>query len=142
MHAKFVYYNYTLDLYINYRAWHYKNYHMIKIGSHFIEQKASKINHVALVIQYSNQLFANTEQLVNIEIEYLFSFIHYTNKPQSNYALTITNCIEKSPHYSSLTRTEYCSRPQHLYFWYWSFDTVMQCEETLLKLLPSIDPLM
>ena len=82
---------------------------MIKIGSHFVGQKASKIGHVLLVFQYSNQLFENMEQLVNIEIEYLFSFIHYTNRVQSNYALTITNCIEKSPHYSSLTRTEYCS---------------------------------
>ena len=82
---------------------------MIKIGSHFVGQKASKINHVPLVIQYSNQLFENKEQLENIDIEYLFSFIPYTNKPQSNYALTITNCIEKSPHYSYLTRTEYCS---------------------------------
>ena len=42
---------------------------MIKIGSHFVGEKASKINHFTLIIQYSNQLFENKEQLVNIEIE-------------------------------------------------------------------------
>ena len=64
---------------------------MTKIGSHFIGQKASKINLILLIIQYSNQLFENKEQLVNIDIEYLFDFIRYTNRVQSNYACTDNN---------------------------------------------------
>ena len=35
----------------NYRAWHYKNYHVTKIGSHFVGQKGNQINCVSLVIQ-------------------------------------------------------------------------------------------
>ena len=58
----------------NYRAWHYKNYHVTKTGSHFVGQKGNQINRVSLVIQYSNQVFENKEQLANIDIEYLFSF--------------------------------------------------------------------
>ena len=64
---------------------------MTKIGSHFIGQNASKINLILLIIQYSNQLFENKEQLVNIDIEYLFDFIRYTNRVQSNYACTDNN---------------------------------------------------
>ena len=36
----------------NYRAWHYKNYHVTKTGSHFVGQKGNQINRVSLVIQY------------------------------------------------------------------------------------------
>ena len=46
----------------NYRAWHYKNYHVTKTGSHFVGQKGKQINRVSLVIQYSNQVFENKEQ--------------------------------------------------------------------------------
>ena len=49
----------------NYRAWHYKSYHMPKIGSHL---------RASLTIQYLNQVFDNKEQLINIDIVYLFSF--------------------------------------------------------------------
>ena len=34
----------------NYRAWHYKNYHVPKIGSHFVGQKRSKVYRVSLTI--------------------------------------------------------------------------------------------
>ena len=34
----------------NYRAWHYKNYHVPKIGSHFVGQKRNKVNRVSLTI--------------------------------------------------------------------------------------------
>ena len=36
----------------NYRAWHYKNYHVTKTGSHFVGQKGNQISRVSLVIQY------------------------------------------------------------------------------------------
>ena len=36
----------------DYRAWHYKNYHVTKTGSHFVGQKGNQINRVSLVIQY------------------------------------------------------------------------------------------
>ena len=36
----------------NYRAWHYKNYHVTKTGSHFVGQKGNQIIRVSLVIQY------------------------------------------------------------------------------------------
>ena len=58
----------------NYRAWHYKNYHMPKIGRHFVGQKRNKVNRVSLTIQYLSQVFDNKEQLINIDIVYLFSF--------------------------------------------------------------------
>ena len=50
------------------------NYHVTKIGSHFVGQKRNKVNRVSLTIQYSNQVFENKEQLLNIDIEYLFRF--------------------------------------------------------------------
>ena len=53
-----------------------KNYHMSKIGSHFVGQKRNKVNRVLLTIQYLNQVFDNKEQLINIDIEYLFSCSH------------------------------------------------------------------
>ena len=60
-----------------------------KISSHFVGQKETNF---AGIIQYSNQLFENKEQLVNTDIEYLFSFSNYRNnlRAESNYALTIT----------------------------------------------------
>ena len=63
----------------NYRAWHYKNIHVTKTGSHFVGQKGNQINRVSLVIQYSNQVFENKEQLANIDIEYLFSLVVRNN---------------------------------------------------------------
>ena len=47
---------------------------MPKIGSHFVGQKRNKVNRVSLTIQYLNQVFDYKEQLVNIDIVYLFSF--------------------------------------------------------------------
>ena len=58
----------------NYRAWHYKSHHMPKIGSHFVGQKRNQVIRVSLTIQYLNQVFDNKEQLINIDIAYLFSF--------------------------------------------------------------------
>ena len=37
-------------------------------------QKRNKVNRVSLTIQYLNQVFDNKEQLINIDIVYLFSF--------------------------------------------------------------------
>ena len=34
----------------------------------------NKVNRVSLTIQYLNQVFDNKEQLINIDIVYLFSF--------------------------------------------------------------------
>ena len=59
----------------NYRVWHYKNYHVMKISSYFVGKKRNKVNRILLTIQYSNQVFENEEQLVNRDIEYLFSSI-------------------------------------------------------------------
>ena len=61
----------------NYGAWHYENYHVLKIGSHFVGQRRNKVNRVLLTIQYLNQLFDNKEQLINIDIEYLFNLSHW-----------------------------------------------------------------
>ena len=52
----------------NYRAGHYKNYHVPKIGCHFVGQKRNKVSRVSLTIQYLNQVFDNKEQLINIDI--------------------------------------------------------------------------
>ena len=49
---------------------------MPKIGSHFVGQKNNKVNHVWLTIQYLNQVFDNKEQLIGINIEFLFNFSH------------------------------------------------------------------
>ena len=32
----------------NYRVWHYENYRVTKIGSHFVGQKRNKVNRVLL----------------------------------------------------------------------------------------------
>ena len=50
---------------------------MTKIGNRFIGQKRNKVNCASLIIQYSNQLVENKEQLINLGIEYLFSFNCY-----------------------------------------------------------------
>ena len=55
----------------NYRVWHYKNYHMMKIGSHFVGQKRNKANCISLTIQCLNQVFENKEQLVNMDTDFL-----------------------------------------------------------------------
>ena len=47
---------------------------MLKIGSHSVGLKRNKVNRVLLTIQYLNQVFDNKEQLINIDIVYLFSF--------------------------------------------------------------------
>ena len=122
----------------NYRVQRYKNYHLNKTGIHFVGQKRNQINGVSLIIQYSNQLFENKEQLLNIDIEYLF--IKSNFRAQSKYVLTIINCTKKSPDIvfqqgSIIIQVQ----PQYLFFWQWSLDTVMQCEETILKPLPLID---
>ena len=44
-------------------------YHMIKISSHFVGQKKSKINIVSLIIHYTIQLMESKELLVNIDME-------------------------------------------------------------------------
>ena len=46
---------------------------MNKIGSHFVGQKKSKINIVSLIIHYSILLADSKEQLVNIDMESLFT---------------------------------------------------------------------
>ena len=43
----------------NYRVWHYKNYHVTKT--------------LIVFANYSLQVLENKKQLVNIDIEYLFS---------------------------------------------------------------------
>ena len=46
------------------------------MGCHFVGQKRNKVNRVWLTIQYLNQVFDNKEQLINIDIVYLFR-MHY-----------------------------------------------------------------
>ena len=51
-------------------------YHMTIFGSHLVGQMRNKITRVITfrrIIQYSNKLFKNKEQLVNTDIEYTFS---------------------------------------------------------------------
>ena len=43
----------------------------MQVSSHFVGQKET---YFAGIIQYSNQSFENQEQLLNTNIEYLFSF--------------------------------------------------------------------
>ena len=51
-----------------------KNYHVPKTDSYFVGQKRNKVNRISLTIQYLSQVFDNKKQLINIDIEYLFSF--------------------------------------------------------------------
>ena len=48
--------------------------HMTKVGSYFVGQKRNKINCIALIIQCSNQLSENKEQLANLYRYRIFSF--------------------------------------------------------------------
>ena len=43
-------------------------------GSHFVGQKRNKINRFLPISQYSNQVFQNEEQLLNIDIEHIRQF--------------------------------------------------------------------
>ena len=76
----------------------------------------NEINRVTLISQHSNEVFENEKQLINIDFKhiaylqaYFYSVLVVRNKsrPKSNYALTITSRVKKSPHYSFSTRTEY-----------------------------------
>ena len=56
-------------------------YFVIKISrdlnlalSHFVGQKRNKINRFSPISQYSNQVFENEEQLLNIDIEHIRQF--------------------------------------------------------------------
>ena len=51
-----------------------KNITQSKSGSHFVGQKRNKINRFSLISQYSNQIFENEEQLLNIDIEHIRQF--------------------------------------------------------------------
>ena len=51
-------------------------YFVIKIlrDRHFVGQKRNKINRFSPISQYSNQVFENEEQLLNIDIEHIRQF--------------------------------------------------------------------
>ena len=60
---------------------------MTKIGSYVLAQKKNKINCISLIIQYSNQMFDNEEQIVNADVESYFNFRNNI-RAQSSYVLT------------------------------------------------------
>ena len=59
---------------LSYWAWRHKNITRPKPGSHFVGQKRNKITRFSPIYQYSNQVFENEEQLLNIEIEHIRKF--------------------------------------------------------------------
>ena len=84
-------------------AWRSIRTMQLQIGSHFVGQKKNVINRVARISQHSNEVFENETQLVNIHFKrilVLFLRIRNRCRPKSNYVLTITSRVKKSPHCS------------------------------------------
>ena len=48
-----------------------------QLAAIFVGQKKNKINRVTLISQYSNEVFENEKQLVNIDFKHMFGFSRY-----------------------------------------------------------------